>query len=104
MATFLPIPGGLTVYATRYVGGFWGIAVGFVCHNLFSVYISADHNQNYWFGAAITVCAEISAAALVMEYWTTKVNIAIWITIILVSLLLLNIISVKGYGEAVSLL
>jgi amino acid transporter len=83
MATFLPIPGGLTVYAKRYVSEDVAFALGI----------------NYWFGSAITLCAEVSAAAIVIEYWTTKVNVAVWITIFLVGVLALNIFSVKGYGE-----
>lgn len=83
MATYLPIPGGLTVYAKRYVGDDVAFALGL----------------NYWFGSAITVCAEASAAAVVITYWTTSVNVAVWITIILAGILALNIFSVKGYGE-----
>lgn len=83
MATYLPIPGGLTVYAKRYVSDDVAFALGL----------------NYWFGSAITVCAEVSAAAVVITYWTTSVNVAVWITIILLGILALNIFSVKGYGE-----
>lgn len=84
MATYLPIAGGLTVYAKRYVSDDVAFALG----------------VNYWFGAAITICAEVSAAAIVIQFWTTKVNIAIWISIVLFGILALNIFSVKGYGEA----
>lgn len=84
MATYLPIPGGLTVYAKRYVSDDVAFALGL----------------NYWFGSAITICAEASAAAVVIQYWTTSVNVAVWITIILFGILALNIFSVKGYGEA----
>ncbi|BFZ60248.1 hypothetical protein YB2330_001277 [Saitoella coloradoensis] len=83
MATYLPIPGGLTVYAKRYIGDHVAFALGF----------------NYWFGASITVCAEVSAAALVIDYWNSPVHVAVWITIILFGILALNIFSVKGYGE-----
>lgn len=83
MATYLPIPGGLTVYAKRYVSDDAAFAMGL----------------NYWFGAAITICAEVSAAAIVITYWTTSVSVGVWITIILAGILALNIFSVKGYGE-----
>ena len=84
MATYLPIPGGLTVYAKRYVSDDTAFALGL----------------NYWFGSAITICAEVSAAAIVITYWTTSVPVAVWITIILGGILALNIFTVKGYGEA----
>ncbi|EXL45482.1 AAT family amino acid transporter [Fusarium oxysporum f. sp. radicis-lycopersici 26381] len=52
--------------------------------------------------AAITLCAELSAASLIIRYWkgTEGVNVAVWITIILVVVVLLNIFAVSIYGEA----
>ncbi|KAM5381321.1 putative proline-specific permease put4 [Fusarium oxysporum] len=51
---------------------------------------------------AITLCAELSAASLIIRYWkgTEGVNVAVWITIILVVVVLLNIFAVSIYGEA----
>lgn len=84
MATYLPIPGGLAVYAKRYVSDDIAFALGF----------------NYWFGTSITVCVEVTAVTIIMTYWTEAVPAAAWITIVLLSLVALNIFSVKGYGEA----
>ena len=42
MTTWLPIPGGLTIYAYRYLNSSWGFAMGW----------------NYTLGAALTVSAE----------------------------------------------
>ncbi|KAH8144300.1 uncharacterized protein LAJ45_11725 [Morchella importuna] len=84
MTTWLPIPGGLTVYAHRYLDPSWGFAMGW----------------NYTLGAGITVCAEVSAAILLIEYWNDSVNIAVWIVIILGVIFILNIFVVEGYGEA----
>jgi amino acid permease len=42
----------------RYLDPSWGFAMGW----------------NYCFGAAITVCAEVSAALLLIEYWTDNVR------------------------------
>jgi len=57
---------------------------------------------NSYYAAALTQCAEISAAATVIAYWETApgINPAAWITIIIVITLLLNIIAVRIYGEA----
>ena len=49
---------------------------------------------------AILVSAEISAAATVIQYWTTAVPVAVWITIILVLVVFLNIFVVSVYGES----
>ena len=49
---------------------------------------------------AMLVAAEISAAATVIQYWTTTVHVAVWITILLVIVIFLNIFVVSIYGEA----
>lgn len=84
MSTFLPLPGsGAQQFVNDYFDRSTGFAIGY----------------NYWYAFAILVAAEISAAAIVIEYWTTKVNIAVWITIFLVLLFCLNMIPVKYFGE-----
>ncbi|EMT71451.1 Putative proline-specific permease put4 [Fusarium odoratissimum] len=86
MATWLPLPGALPQFCARYVDGALGFAVGW----------------NVWYSAAITLCAELSAASLIIGYWkgAEGVNVAVWITIILVVVVLLNIFAVSIYGEA----
>lgn len=84
MTTWLPIPGGLTVYAQRYLDPSWGFAMGW----------------NYTFGAALTICAEVSAAITVIEFWTTDKPKAGWVILIIGVIFLLNIWVVEGYGEA----
>jgi len=84
MATWLPITGGLTVYADRYLDSSWGFALGW----------------NYTIGAALTVCAEVSAAITLIRYWTDAVHPAVWVIIIIGVIYLLNVFAVEGYGEA----
>ncbi|PVI04748.1 hypothetical protein DM02DRAFT_518078 [Periconia macrospinosa] len=86
MATWLPLPGAIPQYAARYVDPALGFAVGW----------------NNWYQCAITLCAEISAAAVVINFWDTegKINQAVWITIIIVIIIALNIFAVAIYGEA----
>lgn len=85
MAAFLPVPGaGAQQFVNDYLSDSFGFAIGY----------------NYWYGFAILVAAEIVAAALVIQYWTDKVPIAVWITIFLVCILVLNLFPVKFYGEA----
>lgn len=52
MTTWLPIPGGLTIYAYRYLDSSWGFAMGW----------------NYTLGAALTVSAE-GAHSLTTNLW-----------------------------------
>jgi len=53
MSTYLPVSGAFEEYATRFVSPSFGFAIGW----------------NYWYNWAITVAAELVAAALVMRYW-----------------------------------
>ena len=86
MATWLPLPGAIPQFCARYVDGAMGFAVGY----------------NNWYQAAITQTAEISAASLVIDYWqgAQHINVAAWITILLVLIICLNIFAVSIYGEA----
>jgi amino acid transporter len=84
MATWLPLPGAIPQYCARYCDPAMGFAVGW----------------NNWYNSAITLCAEISAAAVVIGYWNDTINQAAWITIIIVLVLALNIFAVSIYGEA----
>jgi amino acid transporter len=85
MTTFLPLPGnGAQSFVNDYLDESFGFAIGY----------------NYWYAFSMLVAAEVTAAAIVIEYWTTKVNIAVWITIILAVIIFLNMTSVKFFGEA----
>ena len=57
---------------------------------------------NSWIYSALTVCAEISTAAIIISFWNgaQDINPAAWITIIIVLILCLNIFAVAVYGEA----
>ncbi|KAH7629654.1 amino acid permease/ SLC12A domain-containing protein [Sordaria sp. MPI-SDFR-AT-0083] len=86
MATWLPLTGAIPQFCARYVDDALGFAVGW----------------NNWYAASITLCAEISAAALVIGFWegAQSVNVAVWISIIWLVIILLNVFAVSLYGEA----
>jgi len=84
MATWLPLPGAVPQYCARYVDPALGFAVGW----------------NNWISNSLTLCAEISAAAIVIGFWNDTINQAAWITIILALIICLNIFAVSIYGEA----
>jgi amino acid transporter len=84
MATWLPLPGAIPQYCARYVDPAMGFAVGW----------------NNWYSSAITLCAEISAAAIVIGFWNDDINQAAWISIIIVLVICLNVFAVSIYGEA----
>lgn len=58
-------------------------------------------DQN-WYQSAITLCAEISAASVVIQFWhgAVHINVAAWISLIIVLVVCLNIFAVAIYGEA----
>lgn len=83
MATWLPLPGAVPVYAARFVDEALGFTLGW----------------NYWYQFAIGVPIEISAAALIIEYWPNGVSPAVWITLLYLVIFLLNCLPVRVYGE-----
>jgi amino acid permease len=55
---------------------------------------------NYWYTFAMLLAAEVTAVAIIIQYWTESVPVAVWIAIILLVILALNIIAVSFFGEA----
>ncbi|KAI5778332.1 amino acid permease [Geopyxis carbonaria] len=85
MTTYLPVKGASVPYfINRFMEPSMAFAAGW----------------NYWYAYAMLVGTEVTAAGLVIEYWTTSVNIGVWITIVLFVCLALNVIAVAYYGEA----
>lgn len=83
MSTYKPSSGSFCDYSTMYVGKSFGFAMSY----------------NYWLNWAITIAAELSAAALVMSYWFPHVNPVYFSLAFFVMILLANLFSVKVYGE-----
>ncbi|KAL7270222.1 amino acid transporter [Rhizina undulata] len=79
MAAWLPLASGFTGYATRFCDPSLGFALG---------YIIVTPNQ-------------LTAAALVIQYWVPreKVNPGVWITVFLVTILFINYFGVRLFGE-----
>ena len=84
MCTYLPLPGAIAQYATRYIDPAAGFAIGWVS----------------WYTWGITQAVEISAAAELIGYWNDTITPAAWITLIVVLVLVLNVFAVAIYGEA----
>ncbi|MCI1746671.1 MAG: amino acid permease [Acidipropionibacterium sp.] len=83
MSAYIPVPGAFETYATRFVSPSFGFAIGW----------------NYWFNWAITVAAELAAAAIVMQYWLPGVPSWVWSVLFLALLVGLNALSARAYGE-----
>ncbi|UTH13132.1 amino acid permease [Macrococcus equipercicus] len=86
MATYLPISGSFSTYATRFVDPSLGFALGW----------------NYWFNWVITVAADVSIASSVIKYWSVFDFMPAWAwsLVFLAIIFGLNTLSVKVYGES----
>ncbi|KAI0813861.1 amino-acid permease inda1 [Xylaria sp. FL0064] len=85
MTTYLPMKGiSIPYFVGRFVEPSLAFATGW----------------NYWYAYAILVAAECTAGAIVIQYWTHAVNVAVWIAIQLIVILFLNIVAVSWFGEA----
>lgn len=85
MAAYIPQPDGFAGYANRYCDPALGFAVGY----------------SYLFKYLIATPNQITAGAMVLQYWVSrdKVNPGVWITIFIIAILLINIFGVKIFGE-----
>ncbi|GAA5873835.1 hypothetical protein JCM1840_002086 [Sporobolomyces johnsonii] len=86
MTTMFPVSGAFVYYSSRFVDPALGFALGW----------------NYWYSWAITIPTEITAAALVLDYWKggQDVNVAVWITVFFVVITSFNFMGVQAFGEA----
>lgn len=84
MAAFMPVAGSFRVYASKFVDPSFGFAIGW----------------NYWYNWAITIAAELAAVVLIMKFWFPDTPSFIWSAIALITMFLINYMSVKGFGEA----
>lgn len=83
MATYIPIAGAFTSYATRFVDPSLGFGMGWI----------------YWFSWSITFALELTATGLIVQYWEKDVSIAIFVAVFWVVITALNLLPVSFYGE-----
>ncbi len=83
MATYMPVAGSFEEYSARFISPSFGFAIGW----------------NYWFNCAITVAAELVAAAIVMKFWFPDVPSTLWSALFL-SVIIINYFSSGVFGES----
>jgi amino acid transporter len=76
MIALLPIPGGHIALARRFVNPAFSFAMGW----------------NYWYCLTIIQPAELSASAVLVGYWTRDISPAVWITICMVVVIVINML------------
>ncbi|KAK5115928.1 hypothetical protein LTR62_000384 [Meristemomyces frigidus] len=77
-----------------------GISVPYLVDRFVDPSLSFAAGWNYWYAYVILVATEATAGAIVLQYWTEAVPVAVWIAMILIVILLLNTIAVSFFGEA----
>ncbi|CAL1708087.1 unnamed protein product [Somion occarium] len=82
MGTQYPVAGSFNAYAVRFFSPSYGFALSW----------------NYWFNDAVSVASDLTAAQLVLQYWTTwhtwVISLIFWVFLVSI-----NAIHVKAYGE-----
>lgn len=84
LATAMPVAGSFESYASRFISPAAGFATGWL----------------YWFSWATCIAADFTAAGMLMHNWFPAVPIYIWCGIFAGFLSLLNLLSVRVYGES----
>lgn len=83
MVAYLPLAGGHIKLAERFVDSAFSAAMGW----------------NYWYNWLIIMPAELSAAAILINYWNDSINNALWISICLIVVVAINLAGAGVYGE-----
>src|ERR1700677_1143694 len=82
MATQYPVAGSFNAYTTRFFSPSYGFALAW----------------NYWFNDAVSVASDLTAAQLVLQYWTPwhpwVISLLFWVFLVGI-----NAAHVKAYGE-----
>ncbi|KAI1336414.1 amino acid permease-domain-containing protein [Xylariaceae sp. FL0016] len=84
LAVSFPVAGSFSAYSTRFLDPSWGFAMGW----------------NYALQWLVALPLEIIAASITITYWNANINKAIFVTIFLATVVIINLFGVKGYGEA----
>lgn len=82
MATQYPVAGSFNAYTTRFFSPSYGFALSW----------------NYWFNDAVSVASDLTAAQLLLQYWTPwhswVISLVFWALLVCI-----NAIHVRAYGE-----
>ena len=85
LGVMYPVNGAFFDYATRFISVSWGFATGW----------------DYAIQWLTVLPFEITAATLTIAYWPggAAINNAVWVTVFLVALCVIQVFGVRGYGE-----
>jgi amino acid transporter len=84
LAVIFPVAGSFSAFATRFLDPSWGFAMGW----------------NYALQWLVVLPLEIIAASMTLDYWNVTVPKAVFVTIFLLIIAVINLFGAKVYGEA----
>jgi len=79
-----PVSGAFSTFGTRFVSPALGFTLGW----------------NYWFQWSLSIPSELTAAAIILQFWTPRLVPWQWAIIIIVPIFALQLIHVRAYGES----
>ncbi|KAK4148563.1 amino acid permease/ SLC12A domain-containing protein [Chaetomidium leptoderma] len=83
LAVMYPVSGGFYTYSTRFIDPSWGFAMGW----------------NYVMQWAVVLPLELTVCAMTVGYWNSEISVAVWISLFLGAILIINIFGTLGYAE-----
>lgn len=103
MVAFLPIPGGHIKLAERFVDPAFSFTMGWNYWSVYTAFLSTHlsylllwHRYNW----VIVLPAELSAASVLIGFWNKEINPAVWITICMIVVVVINLL---GAGKLLNL-
>jgi len=107
MISYLPVEGGFIKLAERFVDPALSFTMGWLVYCIFfamrslcdKIKYTDNPNRNYWYNWVIILPAELSAAAVLINLWNNTLNNALWISICLVVVVVINLFGAGVYGE-----
>lgn len=91
MTTYLPVRGvSVPYFIHRFTEPSLGFAAGrshrFVLLGYDAERVLTAPGYNYWYSFSMLLASEVTACSMIIQYWTTSINVAVWITIVLVGM------------------
>lgn len=85
LAVMYPVAGAFYTYSCRFIDPAWGYAMG----------------MNYALNWLVVLPLELTAAGITLQFWegARNIHISVWITVFLVTVIVINLFGVRGYGE-----
>ncbi|KAF9552618.1 hypothetical protein CPC08DRAFT_714456 [Agrocybe pediades] len=84
MSSKYPVSGAFSIFGERFVSPALGFTLGW----------------NYWLQWSLSIPSELTAAAVILQYWTQALQTWEWAIIIIVPMFAIQLIHVRVYGES----